>query len=256
MASIQLRVCAEFAFWPATPEAICDRVSPWRTTCVPSLSAGLAEGGGGAAVARSGSGAGVASLMGAGAVAGVACAIAGAGGGGDFSAIAAVAAAAAGAVSAGGGAVSTGGEAVSEGTGAASAAGAAAATAAAATGTAAAAAAGTSDAVADAAGIDIGAGAGASAARAIVPSCVPPPTVGALTGALATFGCPGVNTGGSSSMVYSRTSLPRAQFTSTSSVTKGSEMGSVDLSLIISRPSPIFTVFTCTPERNGGQSRP
>src|SRR6516162_5624163 len=253
MASIQLRVCAELAFWPATPDAICDKVSPRRTTCVPSLSVGLAGGGGGADAARSGSDAGVASAMGAGAVAAAACAMAGAGAGagvgGDASAIVAVAAAAAGALSAGGGAVSAD-------AGTASAAGAAAATAAAVTGAAAAAAAGTPDAVADAAGIGIVAGAGASAARAIVPSCEPPPTAGALSGALATCDRPGVNTGGSSSMVYSRTSLPRAQFTSTSSVTKGSEIGSVDLSLMTSRPSPVFTVFTCTPERYGGQSSP
>src|SRR6516162_466549 len=250
MASIQLWVCGEFAFWPATPEAIWDKVSPRRTTCVPSLAGGLAADRGGAAAATSGSGAGVASGIGAGAVAAAACdrVAAGAGGGvgaeggGDASATAA-ASDAAGVVSAG--------------AGAASAAGAAAATAAAAAGAAAIAADGVSEAAGSGAGVaGVGADAGVTAERAIVPSRVPAPAAGALTGALATCERPGVNTGGSSSMVYSRTSLPRAQLTSTSSVRKGSEMGSVDLSLITSRPSPVFTVFTCTPERYGGQSRP
>src|SRR5882672_7877394 len=83
---------------------------------------------------------------------------------------------------------------------------------------------------------DSGAGAAAagfSALRAISPSRTPEPVAGALTGALATADLPGVYTGGSSNMVYSRTRWPRAQLTSTSSVIKGSEIASVDLSLSI-----------------------
>src|SRR5580700_3425165 len=61
------------------------------------------------------------------------------------------------------------------------------------------------------------AAAGGSPARAIAPSRLPAPVEGALTGEAATADWPGVYTGGSSSMVYSRTRWPRAQFTSTSS---------------------------------------
>ena len=50
-------------------------------------------------------------------------------------------------------------------------------------------------------------------------------------------------------MVYSRTSRPCDQFTSTSSVIKGSEIGSVDLSVMTVRPSGLRTERTCTPER-------
>src|SRR6266446_6529275 len=57
-----------------------------------------------------------------------------------------------------------------------------------------------------------GAGAG-SPARAIAPSRLPAPVAGALTGEPDTADWPGVYTGGSSSMVYSRTRWPRAQFT-------------------------------------------
>src|SRR5882762_312183 len=90
---------------------------------------------------------------------------------------------------------------------------------------------------------------GGSPARAIAPSRAPEPVAGALTGEPATPDWPGVYTGGSSSMVYSRTRWPRAQFTSTSSVIKGSEIASVDLSLSIWRPSGARTVRTCTPAR-------
>ena len=68
--------------------------------------------------------------------------------------------------------------------------------------------------------------------RAMAPSCTPAPAEGAETGALASCGWLGAKTGGSSSMVYSRTSLPRDQFTSTSIVRKGSEIGSFDFSLM------------------------
>src|SRR5256885_16254666 len=90
---------------------------------------------------------------------------------------------------------------------------------------------------------------GGSASRAIAPSRTPEPVAGALTGALATAEPPGVYTGGSSNMVYSRTRWPRDQFTSTSSVMKGSEIASVDLSLSIWRPSSARTVRTWTPAR-------
>src|ERR1700681_466143 len=99
---------------------------------------------------------------------------------------------------------------------------------------------------------DSGAGAAAagfSALRAIAPSRTPEPVAGALTGALATADLPGVYTGGSSNMVYSRTRWPRAQLTSTSSVIKGSEIASVDLSLSIWRPSGVRTVRIWTPVR-------
>ena len=102
------------------------------------------------------------------------------------------------------------------------------------------------------AGASAGAGAGGggvSVARAIDPSRAPGPVAGAPPGALATADWPGVYTGGSSSIVYSRTRRPRAQFTSTSSVTKGSEIASVDLSLMTWRPSGVRTVFSCTPLR-------
>src|SRR6266550_50442 len=94
-----------------------------------------------------------------------------------------------------------------------------------------------------------GAAGGGSALRAIAPSRTPEPVAGALTGALATAEPPGVYTGGSSNMVYSRTRWPRAQFTSSSSVIKGSEIASVDLSLSICRPSGARTERTCTPAR-------
>src|ERR1700704_3459032 len=99
-----------------------------------------------------------------------------------------------------------------------------------------------------------GSGVGAAAAglwapRAIAPSRTPEPVTGALTGVLATADWPGVYTGGSSNMVYSRTRCPRAQLTSTSSVMKGSEIASVDLSLSIWRPSGMCTVRICTPVR-------
>src|SRR5580765_5205335 len=93
------------------------------------------------------------------------------------------------------------------------------------------------------------AAAGFSALRAIAPSRTPAPVAGALTGALATADLPGVYTGGSSNMVYSRTRWPRAQLTSTSSVIKGSEIASVDLSLSIWRPSGVRTVRIWTPVR-------
>src|ERR1700731_4301018 len=93
------------------------------------------------------------------------------------------------------------------------------------------------------------AGAGLWAPRAIAPSRTPEPVTGALTGALATADWPGVYTGGSSNMVYSRTRWPRAQLTSTSSVMKGSEIASVDLSLSIWRPSGMRTVRIWTPVR-------
>src|ERR1700688_4149814 len=64
------------------------------------------------------------------------------------------------------------------------------------------------------------------AARSIAPSRVAAPAAGALSVALATADCAGAYTGGSRSMVYSRTRRPRDQFTSTSKVTKGSEIGS------------------------------
>src|ERR1700694_338108 len=98
------------------------------------------------------------------------------------------------------------------------------------------------------------AGAGFSALRAIAPSRTPEPVAGALTGALATADLPGVYRGGSSNMVYSRTRWPRAQLTSTSSVIKGSEIASVDLSLSIWRPSGVRTVRIWRPERHAGES--
>src|SRR6266480_6704771 len=98
-------------------------------------------------------------------------------------------------------------------------------------------------------GAGFGAAGGGSALRAIAPSRTPEPVAGALTGALATAEPPGVYTGGSSNMVYSRTRWPRAQFTSSSSVIKGSEIASVDLSLSICRPSGVRTARTCTPAR-------
>src|ERR1700682_96084 len=99
---------------------------------------------------------------------------------------------------------------------------------------------------------DSGAGAaaaGLSALRAIAPSRAPEPVAGALTGALATADWAGVYRGGSSNMVYSRTRWPRAQLTSTSSVIKGSEIASVDLSLSMWRRSGVRTVRIWTPVR-------
>src|ERR1700724_2459906 len=92
-------------------------------------------------------------------------------------------------------------------------------------------------------------GAGLWALRAIAPSRTPEPVTGALTAVLATADWPGVYTGGSSNMVYSRTRWPRAQPTSTTSVIKGSEIASVDLSLSIWRPSGVRTVRIWTPVR-------
>src|ERR1700730_7900196 len=94
---------------------------------------------------------------------------------------------------------------------------------------------------------ELGSGVGAAAAglwppRAIAPSRTPEPVTGALTAVFAAADWPGVYTGGSSNMVYSRTRWPRAQLTSTSSVMKGSEIASVDLSLSIWRPSGMRTV--------------
>ena len=60
---------------------------------------------------------------------------------------------------------------------------------------------------------------------------------GGATGALATADSPGAYTGGSSSIVYSRTRWPRDQLTSTSSVTNGSVIGSVECSWMVWRPS-------------------
>src|SRR4030088_129136 len=88
----------------------------------------------------------------------------------------------------------------------------------------------------------VGAAGGGAAPRAVAPSRTPEPVTGALTAVLATADWPGVYTGGSSNMVYSRTRWPRAQLTSTSSVMKGSEIASVDLSLSIWRPSGMCTV--------------
>src|ERR1700761_7685824 len=52
-------------------------------------------------------------------------------------------------------------------------------------------------------------GAGAGCDRAMAPSLEPAPVAGALTGGLEAGDWPGVYTGGSSSMVYSRTECPR-----------------------------------------------
>src|ERR1700721_2958582 len=99
----------------------------------------------------------------------------------------------------------------------------------------------------------VGAAGAGSAPRAIAPSRTPEPVTGALTRELATADWPGVYTGGSSNMVYSRTRWPRAQLTSTSSVIKGSEIASVDLSLSIWRPSGVRTVRIWPPGREGGE---
>src|SRR5579862_1368971 len=88
-----------------------------------------------------------------------------------------------------------------------------------------------------------------SALRGIAPSRVPAPVEGALSAAPAAAEGPGVYTGGSSSMVYSRTRCPCDQFTSSSSVINGSEIASVDLSLRTWRPSGVRAMRTCTPAR-------
>ncbi len=97
--------------------------------------------------------------------------------------------------------------------------------------------------------------AGDWAGLAISPSCAPAPADGAATGA---FAAPwfGVYTGGSSSIVYSRTRCPRAVSTSTNRVTNGSVIESVDFSLMTSRPSAVRCVRTWTLLRKTGQSSP
>src|SRR5450432_3417904 len=69
-----------------------------------------------------------------------------------------------------------------------------------------------------------GAAAGAGAVRRTGAGAL----VGAVTGAALLAVSPGVYTGGSSNTVYSRIKRPRAQFTSTKKVTKGSGIASVE----------------------------
>src|ERR1700722_3349857 len=106
-----------------------------------------------------------------------------------------------------------------------------------------------------AAGARAGAGgfaAGAAAARRAGAAA----TVGAVTGAELFGDSPGVYTGGSSSTVYSRIKWPRAQFTSTRNVTKGSGIASVDRPSKASRPSLPLPTLKVSVERNGGRSMP
>src|SRR4029077_8230436 len=93
------------------------------------------------------------------------------------------------------------------------------------------------------------AAAGFSALRAIAPSRTPEPVTGALTGALATADWPGVDTGGSSNMVYSRTSGARDQLTATSSVIEASEIASGDMSLSICGQTGVRPMALWTPVR-------
>src|SRR5579863_3129261 len=81
-------------------------------------------------------------------------------------------------------------------------------------------------------------------------------TVGALTGAALLAVSPGVYTGGSSRTVYSRIRRPRAQFTSTRNVTKGSGMASVERTSRASRPSLPLPTLKVNVERNAGRSMP
>jgi NAD-dependent SIR2 family protein deacetylase len=62
------------------------------------------------------------------------------------------------------------------------------------------------------------------------------PDCGVVTGA-GVSGCEGMNTGGSSRTVYSRTRRPRAQAASTSSVTYGSVTERFDVTRMVARPS-------------------
>src|SRR3954468_13545767 len=99
-----------------------------------------------------------------------------------------------------------------------------------------------------------GAALGASdcAGREIWPLEAVWPTDGAGTGAAATLF--GANTGGSSSTVYSRTSRPRAQVASMSSVRKGSVTVSVDLMRNTCEPFAERSRVTVTLAMNWGQS--
>src|ERR1700722_9643094 len=81
-------------------------------------------------------------------------------------------------------------------------------------------------------------------------------TVGALTGAALLAVSPGVYTGGSSRTVYSRIRRPRAQFTSTRNVTKGSGMASVECTSKGSGPSLPLPTLKVNVDRNGGRSMP
>src|ERR1700688_18232 len=77
-------------------------------------------------------------------------------------------------------------------------------------------------------------------------------TVGALTGAALLAVSPGVYTGGSSRTVYSRIRRPRAQFTSTRNVTKGSGIASVECTSKASRPSLPLPTLKVNVDRNCG----
>src|ERR1700722_5290940 len=81
-------------------------------------------------------------------------------------------------------------------------------------------------------------------------------TGGGLTGAALLAISPGVYTGGSSRTVYSRIRRPRAQFTSTRNVTKGSGMASVECTSKGSGPSLPLPTLKVNVDRNGGRSMP
>jgi hypothetical protein len=86
-----------------------------------------------------------------------------------------------------------------------------------------------------AAGAASGAGAAAGVARCTAPLRISAPVVGAATAVL--LAAPGVNTGGSISMEYSRTRWPRAQLTSTRSVAMGSDTASEECTWMTVWPS-------------------
>src|SRR5258708_11420895 len=81
-------------------------------------------------------------------------------------------------------------------------------------------------------------------------------TVGAVTGAALLAVSPGVYTGGSSNTVYSRIRRPRAQFTSTKNVTKGSGIASLERTNKASWPSLPLPTLNVSVDRNGGRSMP
>ena len=76
------------------------------------------------------------------------------------------------------------------------------------------------------------------------------------TGAAELARSPGVYTGGSSNTVYSRIRRPRAQFTSTKKVTKGSGIESVERTCNTSRPSLLLPTLNVSVDRKGGRSMP
>ena len=96
---------------------------------------------------------------------------------------------------------------------------------------------------------DAGVSAAVAATGAAARTLVAPPelTLGAATVSVAAG--PGAKTGGSSSTVYSRSSRPRGQFASTSSVTNGSVTGRGEVTRSTSRPSGPRVTWKLNSER-------